>query len=579
MGIFHRIFKRFGDIKFRYKLITMYLVIGVIPMTFIGLYSYYQTREILMSREEGNLKDYLKQTALGLDNEIKIYNNLSDYITYNDQISKVITTEYKSTLEVFNQIKQVLNPIFTPMPYFHSGVNRVTLYTNNKALGNSAPITGPISSIKDEYWYDVVKELPYTEIEWCVDKYEKKVLSARQLPVVEDNPGTEAILYMDISYDNLFESFVQMSRANYGLYIVDKEGNVLFEHSSFDIDNNSWYLPYTKLMKEYQDNQNGNNKLYSIVSMGLESLDWTVWLYKPDALIKSDTWPIIYAILAITSLCVLASVAASIAISKAIVSSMEELSYNMKKVEKGNFDVKIESTSKDEVGDLIRGFNKMTSRINILIHEKYQSEISQREAEMKALQAQINPHFLYNSLSLINWRAIEADEEEISKITLLLSTFYRTALNKGNNILSIRDEIKNMQCYVDIQLMMHDYNFDIVTEVDEDIMEYATLNLILQPVVENAIHHGIDLKTDGRGLIKVTGVRENNDIIITVSDNGIGMTESKAKMILTNESKGYGVRNVDERIKLYYGEPYCITIDSTVGEGTIVTIRMPVKRM
>ena len=190
---------------------------------------------------------------------------------------------------------------------------------------------------------------------------------------------------------------------------------------------------------------------------------------------------------------------------------------------------------------------------------------------MKALQAQINPHFLYNSLSLINWKAIETGEEDISKITLALSSFYRTALNKGNNVLTFGEEIENLRSYLEIQLMMHDYEFDVEIHVEEEVKQYKTLNLILQPMIE----HGIDLKMDGRGKITVDLYREGTEIVLKVADNGVGMEEEAIKTILTKQSRGYGLRNVNERIKLYYGEEYHLVITSKIGEGTQITLRVP----
>ena len=195
---------------------------------------------------------------------------------------------------------------------------------------------------------------------------------------------------------------------------------------------------------------------------------------------------------------------------------------------------------------------------------------------MKALQAQINPHFLYNSLSLINWKAIEAKQPDISRITLLLSKFYRTSLNKGKNITSIKDEISNIQSYIDIQLMMHDNEFDIKYDLSPDIMEYSIPNLMLQPLIENAIDHGIDIKTDGRGVIEIVGQMEGEDMIrLTVSDNGVGMSEEMAQQILSEGSRGYGVKNVNDRIKHFYGEEYGITVESEEGKGTRIIILIP----
>lgn len=247
----------------------------------------------------------------------------------------------------------------------------------------------------------------------------------------------------------------------------------------------------------------------------------------------------------------------------------------MKATETGNLGMVIENDSTDEIGDLINGYNSMSKRLDETVNEVYQSKIKEKEYEMRALQAQINPHFLYNSLSMINWKALEAEQEDISRITLSLSTFYRTALNKGKNILLVKDEIANIKSYLDIQLAMHDNSFDVVYDIDDSILKYETLNLILQPLLENAIGHGIDVKTDGRGEIRIEGKEKGDFLDFTVSDNGVGMTKTQAALILSKSSNGYGVSNVNERIKLYYGEKYAVKIESTPGVGTEVMLHFP----
>ena len=196
---------------------------------------------------------------------------------------------------------------------------------------------------------------------------------------------------------------------------------------------------------------------------------------------------------------------------------------------------------------------------------------------MRALQQQINPHFLYNTLSMINFMAIETGQNDISRITLSLSDFYRTSLNKGRNTCSLADEIKNMNAYLDIQMMMHDYDFDLDIQIEDEIMECETPNLILQPIVENAIGHGIDLLEDRKGIIKIYATTTENHVYIMVEDNGVGMDEATIDKMLAKNSKGYGMRNVNERIKLIYGPEYHLHIESVVGQGTVITIKLPKK--
>ena len=322
----------------------------------------------------------------------------------------------------------------------------------------------------------------------------------------------------------------------------------------------------------------GKENIYTIVTAHSMNNNWTVSLYKPQKLIyESTNFMITGNVIAIILLIVFSVIITSV-LSKVMVSGLEKLRANMEEVEKGNMEITVKSNNEDEVGALIRGFEKMIIQIKALIEDVYESRLIQKDYEMKALQAQINPHFLYNSLSLINWMALETDQEDISKITLSLSTFYRTALNKGKNILRVRDEIKNMRSYLDIQLMMHDHEFDVDVEIDECILDYNILNLILQPLIENAIDHGIDLKTNGRGGIKIIGKKQNDEIVLIVSDNGVGMSKEQAESILTNKSNGYGVKNVNERIKLYYGEQYQLKIESEIGIGTKVKVTIPIRK-
>ena len=339
-------------------------------------------------------------------------------------------------------------------------------------------------------------------------------------------------------------------------------------------------LPGTRKQKflvsaQLLDQKKNQENEYTILSETSSVTGWTACLYKPNSLIVWSVTPITRIAIIAVFVMTLMSVIVMMILTSFVTKRIRRLRSGMKEVEQGNFEVNITSDSRDEIGDLVNGFDSMLLQLNTLIKEVYEGRIKEKEYEMRARQAQINPHFLYNTLSLINWKAIEADAQDISKITLALSTFYRTSLNKGKNVMSLSDELRNMRSYLDIQLMMHDYEFDVEFDVDESIGQYQSLNLMLQPLIENAIAHGIDVKTDGRGKLTITGKEDGDLIVLTVSDNGVGMSDEQAARILTEESKGYGVRNVNERIKLYYGEQYSLQIESKIGQGTKASIRIP----
>lgn len=565
-----KVYKSFKDMKFRHKIMSTYIIVAVIPITIMGLLWYNHTKRTLLEKEETSIKNYLSQAVTNMDNILKIYDNLSDYISFNQTISDVVYHNYDSYYDMYNQYTKTLDPMLSSLKYFHSDINQVTIYVDKDIVEHDTTIA-PSSYIKNEDWYSLL--IGNINIHWLVSKEDESAFSVRNMPSLQADSSIGA-LYINVDYNKLFESFKNMKDSNYGIFIIDENGKEIFEYSVFDDDNSSMELTYDEYL--IQKNTSLRNK-YSIVECSSDTETWTVVLYKPVILIYNNINSMLYRSIMIIGLVIVICFFISSLLAKHMVSDLEKLRENMEQVENGNMKIIVQSSSKDEVGTLVRGFGKMINQINSLIEDVYKSRIIQKDYEMKALQAQINPHFLYNSLSLINWMAIEADQKEISTITLSLSSFYRTALNKGKNILYVRDEILNMKSYLDIQLMMHDYEFDTVMDIDDSILEYKILNLILQPLVENAIDHGIDLKTNGRGKITIIGKKEYNKVLLIVEDNGVGMEQDKIDTILTNKSKGYGVRNVNERIKLYYGEEYSLFVESQIGKGTKITVKIPIK--
>ena len=217
----------------------------------------------------------------------------------------------------------------------------------------------------------------------------------------------------------------------------------------------------------------------------------------------------------------------------------------------------------------------MVDTLNNLVNEVLLSKIRQQKYELEILQSQINPHFLYNSLSLINSKAIIDGQNDISQMARLLSTFYRTMLNKGQQITTIASELENTKSYISIQQMMHSHSFDVVYDIDDSVLDYPIPNLLIQPLAENAILHGLDhQELPGKAILSISCYREEKDIVFKIMDNGCGMSDEECSQILTKDSKGYGVKNVHQRIQLYYGEEYGLTFHSTKGMGTYVLLKI-----
>ena len=247
----------------------------------------------------------------------------------------------------------------------------------------------------------------------------------------------------------------------------------------------------------------------------------------------------------------------------------------MQEVKNGNLDIQIHDSLPDEIGELTNNFQQMVDEINHLIQESYKDKLLLKETQLKALQAQINPHFLYNCLSLINSKALMNKQPEISQMSQLLSVFYRTTLNKGRSETTLANEIKNIKSYLDIQRLLHDDSFEVIYQIDPNLPEVEVPNLLLQPLVENSLIHGILPNKSKYGNLFLTVSCVMDQIRFTVLDNGLGIPAEKLPTLLRTDSGGYGLKNVHERLQLAYGENYGLTINSIPGESTMVTFTIP----
>ena len=561
----------FNGIKLRYKLAIFYSLFCFLPVMLLFWLSFLQMRSIIDDKGKMNLQSYLQQSVSSMDRTLDGYNSLSDYIAFDRTLAEVFSMEYGTPYEQYEQLTQKVDPILRTASYFHGGMQQITIYTDNGMVKHDTTVA-PVSEIEETDWYQ--KTLEHPGLNWFVNYQEKTLFSARKLAFSGAREGVN-ILYMDVDYQKLFTPYAETLISECGLYITDQDGKLVFEESRFSGKNQNYDLTYS----EFLEQRDRGSTDYIILCEQSNTTGWTVWLYQPVGLAGEAMRPIGVMAGVTILICIFAAVLAYFITSGMVSSRIERLTHFMQEVQEGSMDMQMESDDRDEIGMLYRGFGSMMKRIRTLINEVYLSKITQKEAELKALQAQINPHFLYNTLSLINWKALAAGEEDISRMTLALSTFYRTALNRGRNVLQVETELSNTRAYLEIQSMLHDGDFDYEIEAQTEILQCESLNLILQPLVENAIHHGIEEKTDGRGKITVRGWKEDNCVWFMVEDNGVGMEQEVADKILTMESKGYGVRNVDERIRLCYGEKYAMKVESVVGKGTKMTIHFPARRL
>lgn len=555
-----RILSKFGNLKYRYKITWLVLAAGLFSVIIIVVYFLNGMIDAIRTQEDDNMQRSAEQSSDTIGNQAVVYENLVDYLSYSQELRDVISAEPESDYNTYLRYVSVIDPLLQMPQIYHQEIKGITLYAENIEVPHGDMLL-PLAQAEAESWYAKLDDTSH--MQWTVKRgpADEFIVSRR----FYEGEESTAVLAMRLDYDTMLQPFSSRLAENMGGLIEDREGTAVY--SSYMMDEK--YEPENpESLKYLKEN-------YRCYVTEIEETGWTVCIYQPKALFMDSVRKLIFESVPIIILCIIALIVTGYLFSRSIVKPLERLTENMNQIQLGFRKVTVNSGSNDEAGVLIRAFRRMMEEMNRLISEVYEGQIRLQNTEMKALQAQINPHFLYNSLSIINWKAIEAGNTDISKVTLALSTYYRTSLNRGETMTSVENEISNIRAYLKIQLIMHDNSFRVMETIDPDIMQYRIPKLILQPLVENSIDHGLDVSESEEKLLYIKAVQEGDKLIFEVRDNGAGMEQEKADEILSYNSNGYGLRNVSERIQVLYGDEGRVDIISSVGEGTSVCIKLP----
>ena len=564
----NRLRKIFKNMKYRHKLTILLVVTGLVPMTVLALYSHSRQSTMVRSSELEDMQSIMEQTKESIDSQTAVYASLLNYLTYSPDIEEIIKEKNIDNYTAYEKYTEIADPLLSVPKSYHDAINRIQLFADSIQVEHEYTLV-PLDKMQEEWWSEGLKD--DVRIQWKVDRTRGEVVAVRMIYAQQK---LNAVLCISLDYDKIFQPLTNILTDENGGIVADQDGNVLYNKTG---------LKELKLSDDNKkDTSQTADKLLSKISQTCtwtqtesEENDWVFYFYKSQDAISGSVRRILLEEIPLIIACGFIILFLGLSFSRIFTRKIEELTKNMDQVNHGSREVTVSSDSEDEVGILINSFHNMMDEINRLIDEVYVNKIALKEYELKALQAQINPHFLYNTLSMMNWMAIRSNQMEISKVTLALSTFYRTALSKGEDVVTVENCIQNMQAYLEIQLTMHDNNFSVDWDIDPTIKNEKMPKLLLQPVVENAIEHGIDEKEDGDKKIFLSFRGNGDDVVITVRDNGMGMPQEKAETLVTYQAKGYGLKNVNDRIRILYGENYGIRIFSAPDEGTTVMMRFP----
>ena len=552
------ILKKFKNMKYRHKLTILLVVVSLVPVTAISLYGHMRMSNLVRENEIEEMNFILEQTRESIDSQVQVYTSLINYLTYSPDIEDIIEQKNMDNYLAYERYTEVVDPLLTVPKSYHDAILQIQLFAKSIKVRHGYTLI-PMKEIGEEWWE---KELgDEVSVQWLIDSQRREIAAVRKIYKGQE---TKAALCITLDYDKVFQPFKNILTEDTRGIIIDETGGgaVCF------MDELEEGKSEEEVLKEVQEN-------YAYVNVKSSETGWNYYLYKSHEAISAAVFHVLLSEIPLILLCVAGTVILGIYFSRLFTRKIEELTENMNQVNNGSREVTVFSDSEDEVGLLVRSFRNMMEEINRLIHEVYENKIALKEFELKALTAQINPHFLYNTLSIINWMAIKAGQKQISKVTLALSTFYRTALSKGADMVTVENCIQNIKAYLEIQLVMHDNNFQVEWEIEPGIKNEIVPKLALQPVVENALEHGLDVKEGEDKRLKLYFTEDGEDVLLAVEDNGLGMEQEEAESLVSYQTSGYGLKNVNDRICLLYGEDYKIRIYSKSGQGTRVEIRIP----
>lgn len=545
------------NLKYRNKLILTCILAGVIPLITLGIFCYRQTHGFLLDKERDALSSAIDTAYNSLDYQIQLYENLVTYLALSETIVNVSSVENLGIIEKFEMLHYDYDVLLENIYIQHPEIARITLYVDRTDLFHG-PQLRPLSDLESERWYDSLKDTAAPV--WHLDQDGYLCLIQRvPAPYIKFVTSfSQHCLCIRLKPEKFFNVLTDLSN-DYHLRIADTR-EIFYDYTDAAIEGQT--SPGEDWTAE--------------VSSPLKN-DWIITLEKPSRLVSAPANKMAVTIFAILLLCFALIYAVSGLLSSFFAQKVNLLLDAMHRVQEGDLTVQIHDDCPDEIGELTNSFQHMIRELDRLVVEDYKNKITLKETQLMALQAQINPHFLYNCLSAINSKALLNSQTEISQMAQLLSTFYRTPLNKGRAETLLSDEIKNVRSYIEIQLILNDNLFDAVYQLDDPLPELELPNLLLQPLVENAIMHGILPNQNRRGALFLTVTQVNDLVHFTIMDNGLGIPPEKLPLLTQTQSQGYGLKNVHERLQLTYGKEYGLKINSILNQSTMITFSIPTR--
>lgn len=602
--VFRKTAAIFGKLKLRSKLAISYFFATIIPIAAIGFILYRSNFAYVKEQNVTAMYNTQQQYAININNKLDSYVKLSDFIYFNPELRGFMIKPNNNYYKQFDFVKRYLNPVFSSLVettgrsivmdliVFEDFDTRLinnnydgvltTIGVNQDTLGPNTKTFNVFSENTIDYqqWYKEYKNSlnSYVWTQVGNDNRYNNLSFMRPLMNLADIPGKKiGLLKMTVRIKDIIEyKEISQNESEQFQLVFDRENRLLSTEPSKVL----FYENYKKDVMDFISTDNKSKskfmKDYVMIEGNIDTTGWKILSVNSMKMINQNAGRMRSTVILSCLAAVIVLFAITFVLSSSFSNRIIRISNGMKEFYKGNLNAEVTDNNDDEIGYLAETFNKMIRRINALIRDNYQANIDKKEAQLKVLQAQINPHFLYNSLSIINRLGNIKDSENITKMVRALTTFYRMTLNKGKEIISISDELSQVKAYIDVYKIRKGEEFNVYYRIDEKVLSYHTIKVILQPFVENVLEHAVFIRESPVNLIISAEIKEDT-IVFKIIDDGVGMKREELQKLFIegSDSRGYGIKNVDDRIKLQFGDDYGVRIFSRSAIGTTVAVNIP----
>lgn len=576
------------NVSLRTRMLLSNIVVALIPFLIFSIVSGFVFLDHAQKTAEEHSVQLIHQVSNSMDVYVETIEKMVNYIQLELQDTPFFTMESEGA-SGWDSETAYIRSVLENVANSHREVAGIFIATKEDLYVSTGMSRISRDPFQNERWYREASENP-EEIQLISVVTGRNIVTNRSYSIddvfslakaVQDPETGEVlgVILLDIRHDIIQSSINGVTIGEKGfVFVMDQEDNIVYTPVNGIVYrvNPKWVKAMEPMSVQIQGGS------YQIRSELSPYTGWrTVGVFSMDEVMSSVN-TIVYILFTCVIISLVLVVIVFFKFSRTLTNPIFKLKRLMKQAESGDLTVRFNFQHNDEIGELGQSFNHMIARIDQLIQMVYVEQENKRTAEMKSLQEQIKPHFLYNTLDTISWMARDYDAEDIVRLVDALTNMFRIGLSHGKDIITVKEEITHVSNYLYIQKIRYKDKLNYVIHVDESLYAIEVPKLILQPLVENAIYHGVKAKRGG-GTITITGVPEGENLVFTVQDDGAGMLQEKVEELnrrmsersVLDEQKSFGLFYIRERIQLCYGTGYGVHVESTLGEGTRVTITLP----